>query len=43
VPLTIAVKIALEVRPDTHWMAIMLGPRIDAQPVEALPQADESS
>ena len=43
VPLTIAAKIALEVRPDTRWMAIMLGPRIDAQPVEALPQANESS
>ena len=35
VPLTIAVKIALEVRPNTRWMAIMLGPRIDHLPEPA--------
>ena len=29
VPLTIAIKIALESQPETRWMAIMLGPRIE--------------
>ena len=44
VPLTIAVKIALEVRPDTRWMAIMLGPGMDSlpEPVVAEEQPDES-
>jgi predicted PurR-regulated permease PerM len=43
VPLTIAVKIALEVRPDTRWMAIMLGSGIDALPVAAAQQTDETA
>ena len=43
VPLTIAVKIALEVRPDTRWMAIMLGSVTDALPVEAAQQVDEAA
>ena len=29
VPLTIATKIALDSQPDTRWMAIMLGPKIE--------------
>ena len=29
VPLTIAVKIALDSQPNTRWMAIMLGPKIE--------------
>ena len=43
VPLTIAVKIALEVRPDTRWMAIMLGSGTDALPVEAAQQMNETA
>lgn len=31
VPLTIAMKIALDSNQDTKWMAIMLGPQIDTQ------------
>jgi len=29
VPLTVAIKIALESQPNTRWMAIMLGPKIE--------------
>ena len=29
VPLTIAIKIALDSQPNTRWMAVMLGPRIE--------------
>jgi len=30
VPLTIAMKIALDSNQNTRWMAIMLGPRVDS-------------
>jgi len=39
VPLTIAVKIALEARPDTRWMAIMLGPTLEAPAIPEEPAA----
>lgn len=29
VPLTMTAKIALEANPDTHWLAVLLGPAID--------------
>jgi predicted PurR-regulated permease PerM len=35
VPLTIAVKIALDSDPETRWMAVLLGPRATAPSVEA--------
>lgn len=35
VPLTIAIKIALDSQPNTRWMAVMLGPRIE--PVKLAP------
>ena len=31
VPLTIAIKIALDSNQETRWMAIMLGPKIDSE------------
>jgi predicted PurR-regulated permease PerM len=34
VPLTIAIKIALDSNAGTHWMAVMLGPRVAAAPAQ---------
>jgi AI-2 transport protein TqsA len=45
VPLTIAIKIALDSQPNTRWMAIMLGPKIEPVVLAATDNAadDESS
>jgi len=44
VPLTIAIKIALDSNANTRWMAVMLGPGIepDALPTESaqVPETD---
>jgi predicted PurR-regulated permease PerM len=32
VPLTVTLRIALENRPDTHWIAVIMGPENDAPP-----------
>lgn len=32
VPLTVTLRIALENRPDTHWLAVLMGPVDDAPP-----------
>ena len=34
VPLTMTVKIALEVHPETHWIAILLGPEHELEETE---------
>jgi predicted PurR-regulated permease PerM len=33
VPLTMTLKIALEANPDTHWLAVLLGPESDLPPI----------
>ena len=41
VPLTVTLRIALENRPDTHWIAVLLGPEDDAPPPP--PDFDETA
>ena len=40
VPLTMTLKIALEANPDTHWLAVILGPESDLPPVEEPPKQE---
>jgi predicted PurR-regulated permease PerM len=35
VPLTIAIKIALDSHEDTRWMSVMLGPHVAPEPLPA--------
>jgi len=41
VPLTMTVKIALEANPDTHWLAVLLGPESDLPPIHEPPPEEE--
>ena len=43
VPLTIAVKIALDSRSDTRWMSVMLGPRVAPQAADGGEASPESA
>lgn len=44
VPLTMTLKIALEANPDTHWLAVLLGPESDLpQPAESDASSSDAS